>query len=116
MADIHIEFISSSVLKRGRNKADYILDHMKSNTILVLEDSLSLQEEKELIRETMKAVSKNFPGIEISTLGGDSEGLRSSLIKMLGGKSGGLTVIGPSKLVRKIKRDPESIHLFARPK
>ena len=62
----------------------------------------------------MRMVGPNFPGIEISTLGGDSDGLRSVLIRMLGGKRGGLTVIGPSKLIRQIKKDPTSIHLFTK--
>ena len=66
---IHIEFVTSKVLdKGGESKTDYILENVKSNTILVLEDPLTPAEEKELIKETMKAVDPHFPGIEVSTL------------------------------------------------
>jgi len=115
MADIHIEFVSSSLLgSKGDSKIEYILDHIKENTILVLEDPLTPQEEKNLIKETMKLVDRSFPGIEISTLGSEGDGLKASLIRLLGGKRHGLTVIGPSKLIRQIKKDPNTIHLFAR--
>ena len=115
MKGIHIEFVSSSVLDReGNSKTEYILENVREDRILVLESPLTYEEEKDLIRETMRMVGPNFPGIEISTLGGDSDGLRSVLIRMLGGKRGGLTVIGPSKLIRQIKKDPTSIHLFTK--
>jgi hypothetical protein len=115
MADIHIEFVSSALLKKqSDSKLEYILDHIRDDSILVLEDPLTSKEEKDLIRETMKLVDKKFPGIEISTLGREADGFKSSLIKLLGGTRPGLTVIGPSKLIRQIKKDPNTIHLFAR--
>ncbi|RLG19956.1 hypothetical protein DRN67_01245 [Candidatus Micrarchaeota archaeon] len=115
MKGIHIEFVSSSVLDReGENKTDYILDNVREDRILVLENPLSREEEKNLIKETMKLVGPKFPGIEVSTLGGDSDGLKASIIRILGGKSRGLTVIGPSKLIKQIKKNPTSIHLFTK--
>lgn len=113
---IEIEFISSDVLE-GREideKMDYILDRIRANKILVVEESLSPMEETQLIEATMKQVSEKFPGIEVSTLREKTEGgLRERIIKMLGGRTGGLTVIGPSKLVKKIKKEPTRISLFA---
>ncbi|VVC02686.1 Uncharacterised protein [Candidatus Burarchaeum australiense] len=115
MKGIHIEFVASEILeKEGDNKTDYILENVKDDTILVLEDPLTSEEQKELIKETMKRVDPGFPGIEVSTLGGESEGLRSTLIRILGGKRRGLTVIGPSKLISQIRKNPNSIHLFAK--
>ncbi|MDO8339985.1 MAG: DUF2073 domain-containing protein [Candidatus Burarchaeum sp.] len=112
---IHIEFVASEVLdKQGENKTDYILENVKADTILVLEEPLTPEEEKELIKETMKLVDPKFPGIEVSTLSSEAEGLRSALIRILGGKPRGLTVIGPSKLIRQIKKNPNSIDLFTK--
>jgi hypothetical protein len=57
-----------------------------------------------------------FPGIEIGTLGGavgEESDFRARIIRMLGGRTSGMTVIGPSDLVRQIKRDPESLSLLA---
>jgi hypothetical protein len=115
MKGIHIEFVASEVLdKEGGSKTNYILKNVKADTILVLEDPLTPEEETELISETMKKVDLNFPGIEVSTLGTEAEGLRSALIHILGGKTRGLTVIGPSKLIRQIKKNPNSIDLFTK--
>ena len=115
MKGIHIEFVSSSVLDReGENKTDFILENVREDRILVLEDPLSREEEKDLIKETMKLIGPKFPGIEVSTLGGNSDGIKSVLIRMLGGKNGGLTVIGPSKLIKQIKKNPDSIQLFTK--
>jgi len=120
---IQIEFLSTEVLSQqeGDAKIAYLVSNLKKGKILVLEDPLSNSEETLLIEATMKKVTPGFPGIEIGTLGataggnggGELRDLRSSIIRILGGKPRGLTVIGPSQLVRQIKRDPESLSLFA---
>ena len=116
MTDVEIEFITSDVLK-GRSieeKMRYILDHVKDSKILVIEESLSAQEEVALIEETMRQVNKKFQGLEVSTLRERAEeGIREKLIKLLGGSTGGITVIGPSKLVKKIKKEPQQITMLA---
>lgn len=117
--EIELEFISSEVLnkKSGEDKMKFILDKIKENKILVMEESLSTTEEVRLIETTMKEVSDKFPGIEVSTLGEKSEkGIRDRLIRMLGGRTGGLTVIGPSRLIKKIKKEPQQISVLAEKK
>ncbi len=108
---VKIEFVSSKTLQNleENQKINYILSNIKKNKILVLEEPLTLKEEKELIERTMNLISKDFPGIEVSSLGG-GEGFKEALIKMLGGNIG-LTVIGPSNLVRELKKDPNKIYL-----
>ncbi|HDI73040.1 MAG TPA: DUF2073 domain-containing protein [Candidatus Altiarchaeales archaeon] len=113
---IELEFISSNMLnkKNGEDKMKFILDKIRQNKILVIEESLSTTEEAKLIEATMKHVSDKFPGIEVSTLGEKSEkGIRERLIRMLGGRTGGLTVIGPSKLIKKIRKEPQQISVLA---
>ncbi len=113
---IQMEFISSDVLKDmlGGDKIEFILKKIKGNKILVLDGGLSPLEETRLIEETMSKINKSFRGIEISTLRDKVDGgIKNKLIKFLGGQTGGLTVIGPSKLVKKIKKEPQKILLFA---
>jgi len=113
---IELEFISSDVLskKESDEKIKYILDRIKKNKILVVEESMSALEESRLIEATMNQINNKFSGIEISTLKDKSlEGIRQKLIRFLGGSTGGLTVIGPSKMIRKIKKQPQRISLLA---
>ena len=116
MADIEIEFISSDVLKNQllSDKLKYILERVKDDKILVIEESMSPREEAALIEETMKQMNKKFQGIEVSTLREKSEeGFREMIIRALGGSTGGITIIGPSKLVKKIKKEPQQITMLA---
>lgn len=113
---VQIEFLSSKTLKQmsSERKISMVLDSVKSNMILVLEEPLSLDEERLLIRETMKIISKRFPGIEISSLSPAEEDLRSSIIKLLGGKTSGLTVVGPAHLVKEMKKDPNKLRVLTK--
>lgn len=114
--DIELEFMSSDVLegKTPEEKMEFLLEKIKSDKIIVIEESLSSKEEALLIEATMKQITKKFPGVEISTLKERSaEGFREKLIRMLGGRTGGLTVIGPSRLVKKIKKEPQAISILA---
>ncbi|MFH1721430.1 MAG: DUF2073 domain-containing protein [Candidatus Altiarchaeota archaeon] len=115
MAELEIEFISAEVLEKSvEGKIPLILEKIKANKILVIEECLSPQEEADLIEATMEVVDKKFPGIEVSTLREKSESrFKEKLIRFLGGKTGGLTVVGPSKLVKKIKKEPQQISMFA---
>ncbi|MBU0763092.1 MAG: DUF2073 domain-containing protein [Candidatus Altiarchaeota archaeon] len=114
--DIEIQFISTQVIKdMGREeKVEYVLKQVKENKIIVLEEGMSPIEESALIEATMEQVTKKFPGIEVSTLKErKDDGIREKLIRILGGNTGGLTVIGPSKIIKEIKKDPRHITMFA---
>ena len=112
---VQIEFISSAALsnKTSNEKIKLILSSVRQDKIIVLEQALTPIEEKELITQTMGSVTKKFPGIEVSSLSdAPAQDLRSMLIKLLGGKTG-LTVVGPSNLVKQVKRDPGKLRLLA---
>ncbi len=116
MMDIQIEFLSATVMEgmETKQKVDYILDHVKADKILVIGECMSPFEETALIRETMTQINKKFTGIEVSTLREQNDnGIKEKLIKLLGGRRGGLTVIGPSKIVREMKKDPRHITMYA---
>ncbi|MBI4360920.1 DUF2073 domain-containing protein [Candidatus Micrarchaeota archaeon] len=113
---IELQFISAEALrdKTPPQKVEFILEEIKKSKdrILVIEGSLSNVEERELIAKTMQLVSKKFPGIEVASLGEQSSDFKAQLIKLLGGKPAGLTVVGPSTLVKQIKRDPNKLSLL----
>lgn len=111
---ISLQFVAASVFsgKPSGDKIGFILDNVRKGKILVLESGLTVEEERDLIKATMPLVSKGFPGIEVSTLSQPKADLKSQVIKLLGG-SQGLTVVGPSALVKQIKKDPSNISVLA---
>lgn len=116
MAGLQIEFVSSKTLRSKdiEEKAKFILNSVKKEKkILILEEALSREEERVLYQRTMESITKDFPGIEISSFGEEPSSVRKSLIKLLGGKANGLTIVGPSNLVHEIKKDPDKLRVFA---
>jgi hypothetical protein len=95
-----------------------LLRAVKSNKIVLLEGRLRPEEEAELIQKTMGEINDNFRGIELSTINSDAliEGflrrLKLKLVSFLLGNRRGLTIIGPAKIVKEIKQDPDKIQLF----
>ena len=114
--DVEIEFISANMLRNKGHKAkiDMIINLVrKEKKIVVLEEGLTNVEQNELIEKTMTHVSTDFPGIEIASFGTSKQTLQTSLIKLLGGKTIGMSVVGPSNVVRQIKQNPEKFELTA---
>ncbi len=114
---ISIEFLSNRAVagKTPRQKLQFIIDQVKKgDKIVVLEEPLDPSEEAELITLTMQQVDKDFSGIEVATLGSASYDIKTHLVRLLGGRASGLTVIGPSKIVKQIKKDPNKLNLLAK--
>jgi hypothetical protein len=132
---LKIDFISSNVLNRknGRSRVNFILDAVRDGTILVTDGVMTPDEELELIRETMRRVDDGFPGVEVASLRRDVEGYQKifeqvseqryrieSIVNKLTGAEPprlnlkfGMTLIGPSKLIKEIKKNPDSFSVFA---
>lgn len=132
--NIKMDFVSSNVLdeKTKDKRISFILNRVKDGTILVTDGVLKADEEMELIRETMRRVDDGFPGIEVASLKRQSKGALAliekmsdqkermqSLIAGLTGKSPektsmrtGLTLIGPARFIKKIKKNPDSFSVF----
>ncbi len=128
--NVKMDFVSSTVLddKPREKRINFILNKVKDGTILVTDVVLHADEEMELIRETMRRVDDGFPGIEVASLKKQTKGAQKflenisdqrdkfqSLISGLTGKSPektsmktGLTLIGPAKLIKKVKKNPDS--------
>ncbi|MCS7135455.1 MAG: DUF2073 domain-containing protein [Candidatus Aenigmarchaeota archaeon] len=135
MKKIKLDFISSSVLsnQEPEKRIDFILKKVKDGSILVIDGVLKPEEEMNLIKETMRRVDDGFPGIEVCSLKKPSNFLDSlvdkfmdqkeNLQKFFGGLTGntsittnlrtGITFIGPAKLIKKIKKNPDSFSILA---
>ena len=97
-----------------------ILSLVLGNKIVIIHGRLRAEEEARLIEDTMAMVDhiKNFKGIELAVIEPDLSDknifikMRYGIAKRLVGDSSALTVIGPSSIVKEIKRDPKKIELM----
>lgn len=106
-----VEIVFLSNKSTNNVDLDSILAIVKKGKIVVLESPLSRQEEAKLIQNTMTSIDKKFTGIEIATLGEQDKTILDSIVQLLGGKQSGLTVVGPAKLVKEIKKHPDKLKL-----
>jgi hypothetical protein len=114
---VSLEFIPYETLKNMdiRDQVKYIIEKTKENKILVFDSKLTAEEEAKLISETMKNISPKFSGIEISSLSREDKGgfelIKDWVFRTLTGKNRGTSIIGPAKIIKQIKRNPESISI-----
>ncbi|MFA5303638.1 MAG: DUF2073 domain-containing protein [Candidatus Nanoarchaeia archaeon] len=116
---IDLEFIPFEILKTMdlEQQVKFIIKKTKDSKILIFDSQLTPQEEAKLISETMKHIDKKFSGIEICSLHMDKaetwiDKTKSFIFKTLTGKMRGTSIIGPAKIIKQIKRDPESISIL----
>lgn len=114
---INFEFLSQNILKNKsyQEKLDLIMEKVKKNNIIVLEETLSPEEKKKLIEESMKNIDDNFSGIEF--MGFDSEAtFFERMWEKITGKNlrTGLVIVGPSKLIEKVEEKKDSVLFLAK--
>ena len=98
-------------------KAAKIIELVKKGDVVVLEGRLNAEEEMLLTSKALKNVSGKFSGIEIAFLGESSsknvlEKVKNKVVQVLTKNRFGLTVIGPSKVVKEIKMDPDKLEVL----
>jgi hypothetical protein len=114
--NIRIKLLPYERFKRDRFKA--VVKDLKENTIILIDAKLSMEEELALIKETMRSITGSFTGIELSSINsidkkmGNMDKFRNMLVERIIGKKRGMTIIGPAKLVQKIKKNPEELLLY----
>lgn len=96
-----------------------LLKVVKQNKVVLMEGTLSPEEEANLIEETMQSIDSKFKGVEISSFNPldkntrmFQEKIKNLLLQFVLGRRRGLTIIGPANIVKEIKRDPRSVQLF----
>ena len=122
MNKLSIDFIPIEILSKSSldERVELILNKIKNKKIVVLNSRLEPKDEAVLIKKTMESVSKSFTGVEICSLSsselmGDTSifsKAKDYIINLITGGKRGITVIGPAKIVREIKREPDRISLF----
>jgi hypothetical protein len=102
--EIKMDLISEDKINSmsSTEKLRFILDGVKAGNIVILEGGLSTEEQMGLIELTMTEVDDDFPGIELS--GYPSKRRFFNLRKKTR-----LTMIGPAKMMRTIKKDKDLI-------
>lgn len=95
-----------------------VLSLAKENKIVLLQGRLKKEEEAELIKTTMEEINKEFRGIELAVINPATtatDGLQKfkyDMMNMFFGDTQGLTIVGPSNIVKSIRRDPTKIELL----
>lgn len=115
--EIRLDFIPAATLaaKDPIAKMDFILERIKRNVIIVLEEGLSPREEAELIAATMREIdARDFHGIEFYRLDSRETRLRERIANYISGKKSGLTIVGPTRMVEAIKKEPDCISMLAK--
>jgi hypothetical protein len=115
--EIRLDFIPSEMLlkKTTEDKLGMILSKVKKNIIVVLEEALTPQEEAVLIQHAMEEIdSKDFFGIEFYRMGHQEKGLFEKLSNFITKRRSGITIVGPTRMVEAIKKEPDHISVFAR--
>jgi hypothetical protein len=111
---LEVDFIPFSSIKRKPpgEKVEFLMERVKAGKVIVIEGTLDPEEEAMLIESTMKAVSEDFPGIELCTLSGDEyrklgmlDDIKDRILKSLGHRKG-IVVIGPAAVIKEVKRSP----------
>ncbi|MHC1610640.1 MAG: OapB/ArvB family protein [Candidatus Methanospirareceae archaeon] len=102
--EIKMDLISEDKINSmgSMEKLRFILDGVKSGNIVILEGGLSSEEQMKLIELTMTEINDDFPGIEIS-----GYPAKRSLLNLR--RKRRLTVVGPAKVMRTIKKDKDLI-------
>lgn len=83
-------------------KLRFVLDGVKAGKIVILEGGLTSEEQMNLIELTMTEVNEDFPGIEMS-------GYPSKKGFLNLRRKTRLTVVGPARVMRTIRKDKDLI-------
>jgi hypothetical protein len=102
--EIKMDLISEDKITSmtSMEKLRFVLDGVKAGKIVILEGGLTSEEQMNLIELTMTEVNEDFPGIEMS-------GYPSKKGFLNLRRKTRLTVVGPAKVMRTIRRDRDLI-------
>lgn len=118
---VTIEFLSKKKLdeKDFDEKVDSIIEKVKDNAVLVLEEGWSHEEERKLIENAMEEIDEDFPGIEFLGLTDRNSKVhrakRMFYEKVLNEKyREGITIVGNSRVMEKVKKERDAVSFLAK--
>lgn len=116
---MEVQVLSYLMMKslNSEKKIEKILTLVKKGDIVMLEGRLHPDEELSLTSSALKNVSGKFSGIEIAYLSSVEsksfiDKLKHNIAKFLLKDRLGITVVGPSKIVKEIKMDPDKLEIL----
>ena len=114
----YVPFEEVSYLDSER-KIQKLIRIVKQNKLVLMEGTLTSQEEADLIEETMETIDSKFKGVEITSFNPLEKNtkliqdkLKQLFMQAIFGRRRGLTIIGPANIVREIRKDPNRVQLF----
>jgi len=118
-----LQFVPYSEIENLDSKAriNKLLSIVKSQRIVLMQGRLKPEEETMLIMDTMAQIRKEFKGIEVCTIYPEEKDLqffnrmKKEMVKFLIGHRDGVTIIGPSSIVKEVRRNPNKIELLTVP-
>ena len=119
---VTIQFVPYTDIENlsGLGRIRKLLNIAKTNKIVLLQGRLKKEEEVELIKTTMEEIDKKFKGIELAVINPSQTGIdelqrfKYGFLNMFFGDTQGLTIIGPSSIVKSIKKNPNKIELLTK--
>ncbi len=118
---VTIEFLSKEKLNTEdfSNKLDLVLEKVKDDAVLVLEESWLPEEKRELIQKSMEEIDEDFPGVEFMGLDSGNSRLQKAkniiYSKVLKEEyRRGITIVGNSRVMDKIKEERDSVSFLAK--
>jgi len=119
---VTIQFVPYTDIENlsGLGRIRKLLNIAKTNKIVLLQGRLKKEEEVELIKTTMEEIDKKFKGIELAVINpsqtakDDLQKFKYGFLNMFFGETQGLTIIGPSSIIKSIKKDPNKIELLTK--
>ena len=118
---VTIEFLSKKKLdeKDFEEKVDSIIEKVKENAVLVLEEGWSHEEERQLIETAMDEIDEDFPGIEFLGLTERNSKVhrakRMFYEKVLNEKyREGITIVGNSRVMERVKKERDAVSFLAK--
>lgn len=118
---VTIEFLSKERLSEDdfSQKLEFVLEKVKDDAVLVLEEAWTPEEKRQLIQNSMEQADEDFPGVEFMGFdGGDSPISKAKSIfydKFLNERyRRGLTIVGNSRVMEKIKEERDSVSFLAK--
>ena len=106
--EFNIYYISSNEYFRmnNRERIKKIITLLKNKNIIIIDTIVPPSDELEIIKEVINNVDNFFKGIEISTIRKSQNGILS---KILFKKESGLTIIGPTNIVKRLEKQGENL-------
>lgn len=118
---VTIEFLSKEKLNAEdfEEKLELVLEKVKDDAVLVLEESWKPDEKRELIQTSMEEIDDDFPGVEFMGLDSSSSALDKArnmiYSRVLKDEyRRGITIVGNSRVMEKIKEERDSVSFLAK--